>query len=623
MIPSPHSPQSNNGSRPRRSSLLALGAAVIIGLPVVMGQSPAPKAPAPPKAQAPAATAVKPTVPGADRHQPGKVFLEHADLLEMDEKRSPDFQILRGNVVFRKDNMFMYCDSAYFYEATNSLDAFSNVKMEQGDTLFVYGDELNYNGLDQIARLFADPGRRVRMINRDVTLSSDRFTYDIELNKGYYDTGGELTDKNNRLTSLEGEYYPATKDAFFFQNVVLTGPRRNDTLVMRTDSLRYNTDSRIATLLCYTEIENRDGKIISTSGTYNTATEKADLFARSRVITTQGNTLEGDTLFYDRRTGIGEAFGNMVINNPEKHSTLMGDYGFYNELTDSAFVTGSALAMEYSRPDTLFIHADTIVARTLPDSTHITDAFRNVRFFRRDIQGLCDSMVFTEADSTLLMRHHPVMWNGQRQIFGNEIMVHLTDSTADWARLPDFGMMVDHIADDCFDQLSGSDMTVWLTDTTVTRLYVEGNVQLILFPMEQDSTYNKFTFVESSFLDATFTDNNIDHVLFWPETEGFVTPLYLAKPKEYFLETFQNYSDLRPLAPDEVFDIPERMSLLMAQPPVGGRRRPAEGPRRGPAVPRMPERIIAPEAKPEADPATEAVPAKPRDPSRPDYPDLL
>lgn len=605
-----------NDNRPRRGSLLALGAALLLCLPAVLAQQPAQK-----KVAAPPQPIV-PTIPQANRHQPGKVFLEHADFLEMDEARAADYQLLRGNVVFRKDNMFMYCDSAHFYEQTNSLDAFSNVKMEQGDTLFVYGDELNYNGLDNIARLFADQGRKVRMINRDVRLTSDQFVYDLGLNKGYYFNGGELSDRNNRLTSIEGEYYPDTKDAFFYQDVVLEGPRRADTLWMFTDSLQYNTRTRLATLLCHTLIENRDGTITSTSGTYNTSTGQADLYARSRVVTSQNNTLEGDTLFYDRNKGYGEAFGNMVITNPEKHSTLIGDYGFYNELTDSAFVSGNAFAMEYSRPDTLYIHADTITAITLADSTHVMNALRNVRFFRRDVQGMCDSMVFVEADSILFMHHHPVIWNGLKQIHGNEIMVHLADSTVDWARLPDFGMMTEHIAEDCYDQLAGSDMTVWIADTTVTRLYVEGNVRLIMFPMEQDSSYNKFTFVESSYLDAHFRNNDVDRVYFWPETNGNVTPLYLAKKSEYFLDSFQWYGTMRPLAPDEVFDVPDDMKTLMAMPPVGGKRRPADGPKRGPATPKIPQQLLTPPTPPTPE---EAEPAEPQRKPRtgPDYPDDL
>ena len=226
---------------------------------------------------------------------------------------------------------------------------------EQGDTLFVYGDELYYNGINELAELRAYPGGKVRLINRDVSLTTDVFFYDMAQDVGYYETGGTLTDKQNILRSLQGYYYPATKDAFFYLNVDLTGPRPNDTLRMFTDSLTYNTDTHIAQLMCPTLIVSKDGEISSSSGFYDTNLGVADLYDRSTVHTKRGNYLTGDTLFYDRMKGYGEAFGNMVLTDSARQSELRGDYGFYNELTDSAFVTGNALAMEYSKKDILLI----------------------------------------------------------------------------------------------------------------------------------------------------------------------------------------------------------------------------------------------------------------------------
>jgi len=590
----------NSHYRPLCRLAAALGALALLWLPGAMAVTTGTQPQSPKRPTAAKAQPLKPTIPGINRHQPGKVFLEHADVLELDEARSSDYQVLRGNVVFRKDDMFMYCDSAYFYEGSNSLDAFGNVRMEQGDTLFVYGDELNYNGMEEMARLFANPGRKAQLINRDVKLESDRFDYNLALNVGSYDLGGTLTDKENKLTSLEGYYYPSTKDAFFYHDVKLTGPRHNDTLRMFTDSLRYNTGSRVATLLCSTLIVNKDGDITSSNGFYNTSSGVADLFDRSRVVTRRGNTLTGDTLFYDRQKGYGEAFGNMILTDSARQSTLMGDYGFYNELSDSAFSTGNALAMEYSRSDTLWVHGDTITVYMLPDSTHVTNAFHRVRFFRKDLQGMCDSMSFLEKDSTLRMFRHPVVWSGVRQLHGNLITVHLNDSTVDWLRLPDFGMMIEHIGEDCYDQISGSDMSVWLNDTTVQRLYIEGNVQLVTFPMENDSSYNKFSFIETSYLDGLFTDNKVDSIVMWPETTGKVTPLYLARRSAYFLPNFQWYGTMRPLAPDEVFDLPQDMITLMNMPPVGGKRRPSTDTDfgSGPLTPKVPVRLPSEQPSP-------------------------
>lgn len=540
-------------------------------LPVLCGaagqQRRAPRIPSAP----PAAKEIKPAVPGADRSQSDKVFLEHADVLHYEKTYDEDYeqyQVLTGNVRMRQGGMFMYCDSAYFYEESNSMDAFGNVRMEQGDTLFVYADELNYNGDTELAVLYADAGRKVRLINRDVKLETDVFNYDIANEVGYYDVGGTLTDKENKLTSIHGEYHPDTKEALFNFDVHLTSLRPNDTLYINTDSLRYNTDTNIARLVSRSEIINRDGTIYSSYGVYNTQTGEADLYRRSLVVTKRGSTLTGDTLFYDRTRQYGEAFGNMILTDSVRQSSLQGDYGFYDEARDSAFVTGRALAKEYSQKDTLYLHGDTITAYLDPtDSTHVTNAFHRVRFYRVDVQGLCDSLSFTERDSILYMYRHPIIWNEERQIFGNVINVHLNDSTVDWARLPESGMLAEHIAEDCYNQLSGSDMTAWFNDSTIRRLYVEGNVEVIMFPMESDSTYNKFAQTESSYMDAWFNGNSIERINFWPETNSTVTPLYLAKRNSYYLRKFRWYGDLRPTSPADVFIVPEAMIELLATEP--------------------------------------------------------
>lgn len=111
-----------------------------------------------------------------------RVDLLHADRGQADKLARPDVQVLIGSVKLRHDSMYMYCDSALIYEKTNSFEAFSNVRMEQGDTLFIYGDYLFYDGMTQIAQL----RENVKMINRNTTLLTDSLNYDRLYNLGYY-----------------------------------------------------------------------------------------------------------------------------------------------------------------------------------------------------------------------------------------------------------------------------------------------------------------------------------------------------------------------------------------------------------------------------------------------------
>lgn len=511
---------------------------------------------------------IKPTVAQASRDDASKVFLERADRLSFSRREGvsdeDQYQVLEGDVVMRKEGMWMYCDSAYFYELTNSLEAMGHVRMEQGDTLFVYGHYLDYDGQTEQAVLEGSTGTPVRMIDRQAQLLTPTFYYDMASGVGFYLTGGELTDDKNVLTSREGEYNTHTKLATFTRDVVLTSPGDDgDTLRLYTDSLLYHTDTHMAEIVSMTRIVGRDGTIYSTSGTYDTDNGLADLYERSTVVTNRGTRLTGDTLMFDRSTGIGEAYGNVVITDSVRQSSLSGDYGFYNDPSDSAFVTGRALAKEYSRGDTLYMHGDTINAYMLEDSTRVTNAFHRVRFYRSDMSGLCDSMSITEVDSLMHMYRHPVIWSGERQVYGNLIELHINDSVPDWALLPRMGFMTNHIGEDCYDQLTGSWMKVYFNDSTVERMDVEGNVQMILFPMESDSTYNKYVYAETSTMECLFRGNFVTSVRMRPETTGHVTPLYLAKKSAMQLQCFRWYGEIRPLSPESVFERPEQMLRLM------------------------------------------------------------
>ena len=235
-----------------------------------------------------------PQVPSASRASGNRVFLDRADVLY--KERSDSFMVVSGNVVFTKGPMVMKCDSAHYYPTVESFEAFGNVSMEQGDTLFVYADELNYMGPDEICYLYADPGNKVRLINRDVMLRTDVFTYDLRTEVGYYNVGGELTDRSNRLTSIEGEYIPATKDANFYLNVHLNSLSESDTLDIYTDSLFYNTASHIAELYSPSRVVNARGTIFTANAFYDTDADTAALYDRSVVATPEGRYVVADTI---------------------------------------------------------------------------------------------------------------------------------------------------------------------------------------------------------------------------------------------------------------------------------------------------------------------------------------
>ena len=672
---------------------------------------------------------IEPEIPGVNRYQEDKVFLEYADsLYKLNNNRydTVERQILKGNVKFRQGGLWMFCDSAYYYPQENSLDAFSNVKMEQGDTLFVFADKLFYNGDEHLAKLKNGPTRsKVTLINKDVTLTTDSLDYDMAIDLGWYTKWGTIDDKVNNLTSLYGQYSPKTKLAEFFTDVVLVNNK--DGFTMHTDTLYYSTETHIANIESATTIESENDTIITNHAVYYTDTGDADLLSRSTIIhrDSTGNivTLEGDSIIYDNARRISRAYmfrdpfkhsTPMVITDTAQKTTLIGGFGIYNDSTKEALATIYPLLMEYSQGDTLFLRADTIktfiitemvadkrrktksgypehngqpiviadstgiwidttffavripfvetplqmllkaappykeppaVARieepenkdtivleeevipdlingsdslvitdsvsvsetgaiteidnilgidsivsseravepdsisiadiiprdslaldnnsldivnltdsidnalkpdSIPYEFHVVQAYHRGRFFKQDMQGVADSIVFVEKDSMLYLFRKPIIWSGERQVTGNRIDVHFNDSTTDWAYLPEFGLMSEHVDEDFYNQIYGKEITTYFEGQGLRRMSVSGNVETIFLPQEEDSTYNRLVNAESSYMEAYLDSNKLDWLKMWPEVSGSVTPIFLVKRQQMYLQKFKWWGFLRP-----------------------------------------------------------------------------
>ena len=478
-----------------------------------------------------------------------RVDLLHADEAQADKLLRPDVQVLIGSVKLRHDSMYMYCDSALIYEKTNSVEAFSNVRMEQGDTLFIYGDYLNYNGETQLAML----RENVKLINRKTILTTDSLNYDRLYNLGYYFEGGTLTDEENILTSDWGEYSPATKIAVFNHEVKLANPR----FTLYSDTLKYSTDSKIATILGPSNIVNEKNHIYSERGFYNTAKDQAQLLDRY-VLTNEGKKLVADSLFYDRKTGYGEAFYNVVMNDTINKNMLTGDYCFYNELTESALATQKAVAIDYSQGDSLFMHADTLKMNSYfvkTDSAYREmKAYHKVRIFRKDIQGVCDSLLFSSKDSCLRMYHDPIIWNEKQQLLGEEINVYMNDSTIDWAHIINQALTVEQKDSIHYNQISGKEIKAYFQGGEARKIDVIGNVLVIYYPEEKDSTMIGMNTSETSLLNLHLMNRKMEKMVMSPKSNGTLYPMDQIPVDKMKLPTFVWFDYIRPQNKDDIFN---------------------------------------------------------------------
>ena len=478
-----------------------------------------------------------------------KVYLIHSNTLSFDKAVKPDAQILNGDVCFRHDSSYMYCDSAYFFEQTNSLEAFSNVRMEQGDTLFVYGDYLFYDGNTQVAYL----RENVRMENGQVTLFTDSLNYERIPNIGYYFEGGLIVDSLNQLSSFYGQYSPETKLAVFNDSVQVENPD----FTLYSDTLHYDTESKVATILGPSVIVSDSGTIHTSRGWYDTVNNASLLLDQSQVESGE-KILIGDSIFYNRDTGMGEVYGNMSLIDTAQHVTLQGEYGYYNEQTGYAFATDSARFLEYSQGDTLFLHADTLQMVTVDSVYREIKAYYGVRFYRIDMQGVCDSMQFNTRDSVLYMYTEPVLWNEQYQLYGDTIAIYMNDSTIEYAHVIQFAFAAQHVDSSYYNQLKGNDLKAYFEGQAVHQIDVAGNAESIFYPLEKDGAKVGMNETKSGFLTIWVKDNKLDKLKIWPSPVGSMTPIPDLKPDQKMLKDFYWFDYLRPKNRDDIYEVVKR-----------------------------------------------------------------
>jgi len=479
-----------------------------------------------------------------------RVYLVHSDNLHYDQYRNGDAQVLNGNVHFRHNGADLYCDSAHFYEMSNSFEAFGHVKMVQGDTLSLTSDYAYYDGNDQLAQA----RHNVILKHRKSTLYTDSLDYDRMYNFGNFFEGGKLVDGSSVLTSDWGEYHTDTKMAMFYYDVRL----KDKKLFLTTDSLYYDTRTSQAHIVGPSNITSGGSKIYSEDGYYNTKTERSELFGRS-VIRDGGKTLIGDSVYHNASDGTNYAYWNVVFEDSVNKNMMTGDYCEYNDSTGYAMATKKAVAIDYSQRDSLYMHADTFKIFTFnirTDSVYRKiHAYNKVRAYRVDVQAVCDSLVYNSLDSCMTMYKDPIVWNMNQQLFGEEIRVYMKDSTIDYAHVVNQAFSAEQMADSVhFNQVSSKDMKAFFRNGEIRESQAIDNVHIIYYPIdESDSTLIGLNYTETPLM-KMFLENRKMKKIWMEKPTGTLYPMSQIPPDKYFLSQYAWFDYVRPIDKNDIFN---------------------------------------------------------------------
>lgn len=476
-----------------------------------------------------------------------KVELLNANTLEYDESLGKNVRRLIGDVRLKHEDALMTCDSAYMYSETNSFDAFGNVHIYQGDSVQLFGDSLKYNGNTRKAQLNGN----VKLIDKDMTLTSTNLNYDMKTKMGYYHSGGTIvSNKNNiNLKSNQGYYYTNSKEFFFKDKVVLKHPQYE----MFSDTLKYNTFTEITYFYGPTRIISDSNLIYCENGWYDTRKDVSQ-YSRNAYLFSKEQKLYGDSLHYDRKAGVGRAFRNVTIIDTVQKIMVNGNYAIHYEKENRSLVTGKTMLTMMFESDSLFLHSDTLLSVFDSTQTHRTlFAFHKVKFYKNDMQGKCDSLVYTMQDSLIRLYFDPVLWSDENQLTAEYIEIKMHDGKAEKLEMVNTSFIITQEDSVKFNQIKGKNMTGYFENNQLSFVDVREDGETVYYAKEDKGGYIGVNKAMSTDIRIYLEDKAVNKITFFKKPKATLYPLEEVKAEELILNGFNWRSAIRPKSKEEIF----------------------------------------------------------------------
>ncbi|MFT5724245.1 MAG: hypothetical protein ACI9JN_001363, partial [Bacteroidia bacterium] len=315
-------------------------------------------------------------------------------------------------------------------------------------------------------------------------------------------------------------YYSRSKTFFFKDSVELVNPEYR----MKSDTLSYNTISKIAYFYGPTYIYSDENTIFCRYGWYNTIANTSE-FSRGVWIQGEDNKLITDSLLYNRNTGIGQAFRNITLIDTIEQIRIEGDYGISYRLIGRTMVTGSPLAIKYFEDDSLFVKSDTLIDQVDTVGNRRLLAYYNTKIYKNDLQGIADSLIYSFSDSTISMMGSPILWTEENQITGDTLIVFRRNGQLHKLEVINEAFIVSYVQPEIFNQIDGTDMTAFFKNNKLSQVKVEGNGQSVYYVQDDDSAFTGVNHMVCSDMLITVDDNTVSDVRYYDSPKGGFYPV--------------------------------------------------------------------------------------------------
>lgn len=474
-----------------------------------------------------------------------------------------ELQILAGNVRLRQSTTLFTTDSCVLNTTAKTFSGFGRVYINDSDSAKIWSNTLRYEYDKKIAYLAGN----VRLTDGQGTLTTPTLEYDVARRIGTYTNGGKVVNKRTTVTSREGVYYADIHDIYFKQNVLMKDPGYTVT----SDSILYNTESRVARFIAATTIKDSSGRVIKTTeGFYDLQIGKAEFTQRTTIVD-KALTVTGDHIASDDSTGIVQIEGRGVLIDTSKGISILADRIFANKKNEAFLATKKPLMIVRQEKDSIYIAADTLFSARLSDlfidtskttkkmnpkdsTNRYFEAYRNVRVFSDSVQAVSDSLFYSFKDSVFQLFQNPVVWSKRSQVTGDTIYLHTRNKKPQYVKAWQNSLMVSEVQAGVYNQIKGTRMDGFFKDGTLDSVRTKGAAESVYFIQDKDSAFTSVNQTQSDVIDLYFTKGDLQKVVLRSSVKGTVTPIRQKSPTDARLKNFHWLEARRPKTKYELFE---------------------------------------------------------------------
>lgn len=475
-----------------------------------------------------------------------RIYVEHYDVATF-SKSMGDMQRLIGHVKMRHDSAYFFCDSAHFFQKTNSFNAFQNVHIIVNDSVEIFSDLLDYDGNTRFAEFFDN----VKLMDDSTTLLTEYLTYDRNLHLASYPDSATTVRGDKTLKSHYGFYRDRLKEFSFFENVEVYSPKYQ----MYTDTLFYNTGIEKMWFQGPTTIINKENVLEGKHGYYLVNEDHVYLDQRP-FMHNETQLMWSDSIFYDRNRGLAQAYSQVDMIDTSYKVIMRGDYVEMWENKGLSFATDSAYAISYDGGDSLYIHGDTLFMYfdKQKEEAKKLIARRHVRFFKSDLQGKCDTLTYLMEDSIIRMRVAPILWAEDSQMTGTDIDIKIKESSVEWVLQKGNAFIISEDSIEGYNQIKGTDITSRFKDGNIHRVNVDGTkAETIYWIRDDDGSLIGIDVNDSETMVIEMEKQSINLIKGFKNINETMYPEEDLKESSRYLPGFKWHKEARPVDKDDIF----------------------------------------------------------------------